>query len=149
MFLKKHYETNKSKHFRRTNQYFKKTETKNWCPHQLPDTGCNRSIHQKQKTIEAKKKMVEKRRYKIVGFRDLMDGTVRVILSPAEPVRTKAKQPGLDEMMTNPLGVAQNLMQSQMNSMVHDTFMISKQEYLEKKFVVGEIIIVTITKEKI
>ena len=92
--------------------------------------------------------MVEKRRYKLVGFRDLMDGTVRVIMTRQEMVKHKEKQPGLDEMMTNPFGFAQQMMQTQMNQMVHDTFLISKQEYLEKKFVVGEIIIVIIEKEK-
>ncbi len=91
--------------------------------------------------------MVEKRRYKITGFRDLLDGTIRVLLSPAEPVRTKAKQPGLDEMMTNPFGVAQNLMQTQMNQMIHDTFLISKTELLNKKYLVGEIVKITIEKE--
>jgi hypothetical protein len=90
---------------------------------------------------------VEKRRYKITGFRDLMDGTVRVILTPADIVKTK-RVVSADEMLRNPFGFAQEMMNNQMTQMVHDTFLISKEEYLKQKFVVGEVVIVTISKEK-
>ncbi len=94
-------------------------------------------------------KKIEKRRYKIIGFRDLMDGTVRVILAPCEIVKPKKQQPTFDNIMQNPFGFAQNLMQTQMNQMIYDTFLIAETEYLNNNYKVGEIIKVTIEKERI
>lgn len=91
---------------------------------------------------------VEKRRYKIIGFRDLEDGHVRVIIKNDAVVKNKEKTIGLTNVMSDPLGVASQLMQSHMNQMVHDTFLISYQEYMSRRFVVGESILVTIEKIK-
>ena len=93
---------------------------------------------------------VEKRRYKITSFREIEGTTdVRVILVAAEPVKanSKDKKIGAMDMMKDPAGFAQGLMKQQMNQMIHDTFLISRDEYLKQKYMIGEYITVTIEKE--
>lgn len=91
---------------------------------------------------------MEKRRYKITSFREVPNTTdVRVLLVSAELVKQKKEHKTMD-MLKNPVGFAQDLMQNQMNQMIHDTFLISQEEYLKNKYMVGEIVIVTIEREK-
>lgn len=90
---------------------------------------------------------VEKRRYKISGFRECGE-TVRVILDPAELITKKPKnQIGMQDMMRNPMGAAQQMMGQQMNQMIHDTFSITQEEYRNKRYMVGEFVIVSIERE--
>jgi len=91
---------------------------------------------------------VEKRRYQITGFRGIPNtNDVRVLLVAADIIKPKDKKIGTMDMMRDPAGFAQNLMNQQMNQLVHDTFLISKEEYMKKKYMVGEFVIVTIEQE--
>lgn len=90
----------------------------------------------------------EIRRYKIVGFREGGPATVRVILDPAELVKKPQQRMGMNEMMQNPMGAAQQMMGQQMQQMIHDTFSITREEYMEKKYIVGDVVTVTINKEQ-
>jgi len=88
----------------------------------------------------------ETRRYKVSGFRDC-GKTVRVILDPAELIKKKDERIKLDDMINNPMGAAQRMMNNQMNQMIHDTFSITREEYRQKQYMVGEFIIVTLQRE--
>lgn len=89
---------------------------------------------------------VEKRRYKIIGFRD--DRVkIRVLLEPAELVKPKSKHFGLNDMMKDPMGAAQQMMGQGMSQMINDSFSISREEYNAKKYMVGEFISVTMERE--
>ena len=91
---------------------------------------------------------VEKRRYKIKGFRE--DGDkIRVLLAPEiGPTDVKVKKKhGVGDFLTNPMGIAQQMMNEGMSKMIHDSFSISQEEYNEKKYMVGETITVTIERE--
>lgn len=88
----------------------------------------------------------EKRRYRIEGFRDT-GNMIRVILTLAPVVKPKPKKMGVMDMMENPSGFAQQMMNQQMKQMIHDTFLITKEEYVKQKYQVGEFITVTIEKE--
>ena len=90
--------------------------------------------------------MVEKRRYKIKGFRD--DNTkIRVLLEPAELIKPKDANISMGDMVKNPMGVAQQMMNKQMSQMINDSFSISREEYINKKYLVGEFVKVTIERE--
>lgn len=89
--------------------------------------------------------IVEKRRYKITGFREHSEDKIRVILDPADPVKPVNKI-GMTDMMRNPMGTAQQMMGQQMDKMIHDTFSISREEYQNQKYAVGEFVIVSITR---
>ena len=87
----------------------------------------------------------ERRRYRIKGFRD--DGTkIRVLLEPAPVVKPK-ENINVDRILGDPMGVAQQMMNQQMSQMVNDSFSISRQEYADKKYMVGEFVIVSIVRE--
>ena len=92
---------------------------------------------------------VEKRRYRISSFREI-PGTddVRVILesAPIVPKPTK-KRDFLKEAVMNPQELANEMMQQQLNKMIHDTFLISQEEYQRQKYMVGDFVIVSIEKE--
>lgn len=91
---------------------------------------------------------IEKRRYRIKGFRE--DGDkIRVLLAPeigSTDVKVKEKV-GMGDFLTNPMGIAQKMMKQGMQNIIHDSFSISLQEYNDKKYMVGETIIVTIERE--
>ena len=90
---------------------------------------------------------VEKRKYKIKGFRD--DGSkIRVLLEPLEIVKV-SKKIGMNEILSDPMGIAQNLMDQQMKNIIHDSFSISREEYEQNKYLVGEIVIVSMRREKL
>lgn len=89
---------------------------------------------------------VEERRYKIKGFRD-DEVKIRVLLEPADHVKLKEDKIGFTEMASNPMGAAQKLMAQQTSKMINDSFSISREEYLAKKYLVGEFVIVTIKRE--
>lgn len=90
---------------------------------------------------------IEKRRYKITGFRELPNSNnVRVLLESAEII-TSGSKPKTIDMIKNPGGFAQNLMNEQMNKLIHDTFLISKEEYFLQKYMVGDHVLVTIERE--
>ncbi len=89
----------------------------------------------------------ETRRYKIKGFRD--DGDkIRVLLEPADLIQPKKEQVGMNDMMRNPMGAAQQMMGQQMRQMINDSFSISKEEYLQKQYMVGEFVTVSIHRER-
>ena len=52
-----------------------------------------------------------------------------------------------EDMLRNPMGFAQKLMSSQMEGMVRDTFLISREEYNAKKYDIGDYVIVSIERE--
>lgn len=88
---------------------------------------------------------VEKRRYKIKGFRE--DGDkIRILLLSDDPVKVSEK-PDVSRMMENPMGFAQKLMNKSMQNIIHDSFSISKEEYHDKKYMVGETVSVHIFRE--
>lgn len=87
----------------------------------------------------------EKRRYKIKGFRD-DNVKIRVLLEPAEPIQVKQKM-GLKDVMQDPMGIANKMMNQQMTQMINDSFSISREEYNQQKYMVGELITVTIERE--
>lgn len=90
---------------------------------------------------------VEKRRYKIKGFRD--DGSkIRVLLEPAEIVQ-QSKKIGFMEITKNPMGIANQMMNQQMHKMINDSFSITREEYQKNKYMVGELVTVTIERENI
>lgn len=89
---------------------------------------------------------VEKRRYRIKGFRD-DNIKIRVLLEPADIVKPKTDKIGITDMLRDPMGVAQQMMGQQMSQMINDSFSISREEYLAKRYMVGEFVIVTIQKE--
>lgn len=91
---------------------------------------------------------VEKRRYRIKGFRE--DGDkIRVLLAPEiGPTDVKVKEKvGMGDFLTNPMGIAQQMMNKGMQNIIHDSFSISAQEYNDKKYMVGETITVTMERE--
>ena len=88
----------------------------------------------------------ESRRYKIKGFRD--DGeNIRVLLEPAAVVQSKPKKMGVSDMMNDPMGAAQNMMSQQMRQIIHDSFSISRTEYQQQKYLIGEFVTVSIQRE--
>lgn len=88
----------------------------------------------------------ERRRYSIKGFRD--DGAkIRVLLTPAPVIKPKEERIGVTDMMRNPMGAAQQMMGQQMNQMINDSFSISREEYQKQKYMVGEFVVVSITRE--
>lgn len=89
---------------------------------------------------------IEKRKYKITGFRDLENGFVRVILSLYQTAKLKEKiDPGA--IISDPFSFADRMIKQQFNNMIHDTFLISKKEYEENNYKVGEIITVALGRE--
>lgn len=90
--------------------------------------------------------VAEKRRYKIKGFRD-DNVKIRILLEPADLVKPKDEKVSVGDMLKNPMGAAQQMMSQQMNQMINDSFSISREEYLDKKFLVGEFVTVTIERE--
>lgn len=99
--------------------------------------GEGRAIHMK----------VEKRRYRIKGFRDEPAvSKVRVLLTPADPV-TPTKKLGFRDMVKDPQAAAQQMLGQQMSQIINDSFSISTEEYLAKKYLVGEYVTVTIERE--
>lgn len=93
--------------------------------------------------------IVEKRRYRIKGFREdsPMAPKIRVLLTPADLVNPKSKNIGFDDMVKDPMGAAQHLMGQQVSQLINDSFSISRNEYLQKKYTVGEFVNVTIERE--
>lgn len=89
---------------------------------------------------------VEKRRYRIKGFRD-DTVKIRVLLEPADLVTPKEPKPDFKDMMNNPMGIAQKMMSQQMAKVINDSFSVSREEYLEKKYLVGEFVTVTLQRE--
>lgn len=87
--------------------------------------------------------MTEKRRYKIVGFRD-DNVKIRVLLQPADPVQPK--EDSMSDMLKNPIGFANKLMDKQMSQIINDSFSISRQEYENNIYMVGEYLLVTLEK---
>jgi len=94
--------------------------------------------------------VVEKRRYKVTSFK-MIPGTtdVRVLLSceSAVKLKTTPMNTNPDAMLSDPMGFAQKLMNNQVNTMVRDTFLISREEYLSKKYDIGDYVTVSIEKE--
>lgn len=88
----------------------------------------------------------EKRRYRIKGFRD-DNVKIRVLLEPADLLKPKKEQIGFGDIMSNPRGMAQRMMDQQMSQMVNDSFSISREEYQQKKYMLGDFVIVTIERE--
>lgn len=87
----------------------------------------------------------EKRIYRIKGFRD--DGNkIRVLLAPESTVDLK-KKINVAEVMKDPMGFAQRLMSQEAAKIINDSFSISREEYLDKRYMVGEIVTVTISRE--
>lgn len=88
----------------------------------------------------------ESRRYKIKGFRD--DGEkIRVLLEPAAVVQSKPKNMGVSDMMKDPMGAAQRMMSQQMRQIIYDSFSVSRTEYNQQKYLVGEFVTVSIQRE--
>lgn len=94
--------------------------------------------------------MIEKRRYKITSFKEI-PGTsdIRVLMDDASAIKfkTKGQDINIKDMMMHPGEFAQNLMNKQVNSMVRDTFLISKEQYDKHDYDIGDFVIVTIEKE--
>lgn len=88
----------------------------------------------------------EKRRYRIKGFRD-DNIKIRVLLEPEDLVKQR-KHMGLDQIMTNPMAVAEQMMKQGMTQMINDSFSISREEYESHKYLVGEIVIITMEREQ-
>lgn len=89
---------------------------------------------------------IEKRRYRIKGFRDDVE-KIRILLEPADIVKSKDKDMNAMDMLKNPMGVAEKMMNQQMSKIINDSFSISHEEYRKKKYLVGEIVIVSIERE--
>lgn len=89
---------------------------------------------------------VEERRYRIKGFRD-DNVKIRVLLEPADLIKPKQEKIGVADMMKDPMGVAQQMMGQQMSQIINDSFSISREEYMQKKYLVGEFVIVTIKRD--
>ena len=88
---------------------------------------------------------IEKRRYRIKGFRD-DNVKIRILLEPADVVKPKTSKIGMMDMMSDPMGVAQQMMGQQMSQIINDSFSISREEYLKQKYMVGEFVIVSIER---
>jgi len=89
---------------------------------------------------------VEKRRYRIKGFRD-DEVKIRVLLEPADLIKPKTQKIGMMDMMQDPMGTAHQMMGQQMSRIINDSFSISREEYLKQNYMVGEFVIVTIERE--
>ncbi len=89
----------------------------------------------------------ETRRYKIVGFRD--DAIkIRVLMQMEEVIKIRKETFGLKDIMSKPMAVAQQMMKQGVGNMINDSFSISREEYLAKKYMVGDIMIVTMEREE-
>lgn len=90
----------------------------------------------------------EIRRYKITGFKEIdNENDIRVLMKPADAIKPKEEKQDLNEMLHDPMGVAQKMMNKQIGTMVNDTFRISKEQYYAKKYFVGDHVTVVIRKE--
>ena len=88
----------------------------------------------------------EVRRYKIKGFRD--DGVkIRVLLEPAEIIKQKKDPMDPMQVMKDPMGVARQMMNQGMSQVINDSFSISREEYQQQQYMVGEFVKVTIMRE--
>lgn len=89
----------------------------------------------------------EKRRYRVTGFRD-DNIKIRVMMQLEDVLKVRKATLGLKDIMTNPMAVANQMMKQGMGQMINDSFSISWEEYLEQKYMVGDIIIVTMEREE-
>lgn len=93
--------------------------------------------------------MSEKRRYQVTGFKEIPNSAdLRVLLQSADLVTMdQEKKPGFKDMMKDPMKFARNLGSQQLQQMIHDTFKISRETYLDREYDIGDYVIVTIEKE--